>query len=1311
MPAYAVESTDDCLYLSDIAYMDKSEVAWDNTVHLDTNVDGGLISVYIDGEKVTFYKGIAAHAASNVYYDISEYVGKYDYFTAYAGIDATKGSNGDGVLICVYTSSDGTNWEIRENHFDTAVKGSDDAYVIKVELREGDKYLRLQAAANANNSYDHAVWADAKLVTENYLSEQETMTCDLKTVAEYDSIIKSMYSGGKVSDDLSLTLLQREFVSNVGYRTLMNFMNESTANQSTVAWLMNSEENLEYYLLGGIPDGTYLASLTQLTRLLQAHQSDMDITEATTYGNTTKGDLYKRMIIALSLTHSAHCGFWAGGTTSGSDGPNDSDAVTRYEIYKSMYERGKLTNKIFETRTVEEMRFVMNAIIDDESIEWLRDYTVAKGSTNPYTYISYGWGYNYSLEQYYSEENKSTWFDKYNLWNYNITYQQGYPKTWIVFEQGGVCGALSKTGTVIMNSYGIPASCVGQPGHCAYIYQSIDSSGRTVWNLGNDISGWSNSGRTEKLSSRFPCEWGDGGVATYTSTIKPDSYLFLSQQALDDYENYAEAEKIMMLAKVYAGDNDALEQIYLDALDAESIHWDAMLALVKLYVAESRSEEEVFALCEKIANTYTYHPLPMYDLLRQLSPLLTSNAYSLKYDTLMQTTLLTATKATSATSAQYSGVKAVANALLGNVDSTVATFSYDGEYAGQLRLTERYTANGVAWDFSLDGGKTWSDVITDSYYQFSEEELEQISAENDLKIHIVGVDYEDENIYTIDITQSTLPSTLYRNDYENRIIGVTSKMEWRASDDEEWTSFSVSNPRFTGNQSIQVRVKATGTVKESATTTYTFTEDNLPNTRLYIYNENISVSSYSTQTSVSDGIGGASKVASNTIDGTPNTYWATKTSDSARYIIYKLSEEKYISGLFYVGASSTMYGKASAIIVYVSEDGDTWTQVTDKVSLGNNTSYQQVNFKEDADGYTSYQAQYVKVVESSVYTFGGGAAMIGLFEDVTRQEVTPVEIVYSTDLLTNQDVTATIQGVGGNITVTNYDNSSYVFSSNGSFTFTYVDENGNEGEATATVTWIDKVVPEASVVYDTAEDGSNKVVATLTFTKPITLLGNEGVVEDTSASTPTYTYTFTQNGSVVVAFADDAGNTNAVTLVVDWLEEEEDEEPDIDVGDDGVDGYYVTHEEGTYPVMIYTSTTIKADNEEEGIDTSNSANYGVHYTVTIPQRIHLVNVNGSEVGGEGVYQQTFSINVVGDLGEAQKLVVTPEKEVTLAGSGFATGEKPCTIALTSGNETYLRSDIVTDGGCTVSYIATAELTPGAWQGWMDVSIALGMLEG
>jgi hypothetical protein len=406
-----------------------------------------------------------------------------------------------------------------------------------------------------------------------------------------------------------------------------------------------------------------------------------------------------------------------------------------------------------------------------------------------------------------------------------------------------------------------------------------------------------------------------------------------------------------------------------------------------------------------------------------------------------------------------------------------------------------------------------------------------------------------------------------------------------------------------------------------------------------------------------------------------------------------------------------MYGKASAIIVYVSEDGDTWTQVTDKVSLGNNTSYQQVNFKEDADGYTSYQAQYVKVVESSVYTFGGGAAMIGLFEDVTRQEVTPVEIVYSTDLLTNQDVTATIQGVGGNITVTNYDNSSYVFSSNGSFTFTYVDENGNEGEATATVTWIDKVVPEASVVYDTAEDGSNKVVATLTFTKPITLLGNEGVVEDTSASTPTYTYTFTQNGSVVVAFADDAGNTNAVTLVVDWLEEEEDEEPDIDVGDDGVDGYYVTHEEGTYPVMIYTSTTIKADNEEEGIDTSNSANYGVHYTVTIPQRIHLVNVNGSEVGGEGVYQQTFSINVVGDLGEAQKLVVTPEKEVTLAGSGFATGEKPCTIALTSGNETYLRSDIVTDGGCTVSYIATAELTPGAWQGWMDVSIALGMLEG
>ena len=84
-----------------------------------------------------------------------------------------------------------------------------------------------------------------------------------------------------------------------------------------------------------------------------------------------------------------------------------------------------------------------------------------------------------------------------NIIYHNITYQTGYPKLWIVFEEGGVCGALSKTGSNIWGSYGVPSSVVSQPGHAAYIYYSLDSNGNGIWNLYNDISGWQQSGKTE----------------------------------------------------------------------------------------------------------------------------------------------------------------------------------------------------------------------------------------------------------------------------------------------------------------------------------------------------------------------------------------------------------------------------------------------------------------------------------------------------------------------------------------------------------------------------------------------------------------------------------------------------------------------------------------------------------------------------------------------------------------------------------------------------------------------------------------------
>ena len=54
-----------------------------------------------------------------------------------------------------------------------------------------------------------------------------------------------------------------------------------------------------------------------------------------------------------------------------------------------------------------------------------------------------------------------------------------------------------------------------------------------------------------------------------------------------------------------------------------------------------------------------------------------------------------------------------------------------------------------------------------------EEEIKSINAEDDIYIHIVGVNYNEENLYKIDITETNAP-TLYNNDLEYHFHSMLS---------------------------------------------------------------------------------------------------------------------------------------------------------------------------------------------------------------------------------------------------------------------------------------------------------------------------------------------------------------------------------------------------------------------------------------------------------------------------------------------------------------------------------------------------------
>lgn len=386
---YNAKKDEDEVYLSDIDYLpgrNQSFPGWDQIRYDEVN-GGGKITLKIEGGAFAFEKGIWAHATSQITYDISEY--NYKYFTSYIGLNTTS-TAGNGVKFKIYTSADGTNWG--EPSVYTKTPGQE-ATFIKIDL-EGVNYLRLYADSNGSNAADHSVYGDAKL------TNNANPTLAFGTKEDYDEKIKEKYTNnGNITEELEFDILKRQFINNVGSFTLTAFYNASEDNKEAIDFLMTNQKALKYYILGGKPSvNNYYKSLTEFSRLYKNYKEDFNNTEVTKYG-TVLGDLYIRMAVSLSLTHTHRVGLWI---NNSSNSYNQSDSVRRYAIYKYMHKNGLLKGvagadlaEWFEDYTVEEMRYVMATSIDDESILWLNAYTqelidkYGSRYLTPHPYIAY----------------------------------------------------------------------------------------------------------------------------------------------------------------------------------------------------------------------------------------------------------------------------------------------------------------------------------------------------------------------------------------------------------------------------------------------------------------------------------------------------------------------------------------------------------------------------------------------------------------------------------------------------------------------------------------------------------------------------------------------------------------------------------------------------------------------------------------------------------------------------------------------------------------------------------------------------------
>ncbi len=1028
------------VYMSDIDPVYAS-IGWGSLMK-DENPENGEISLRVNGTGTGFAKGVAAHAESTLIYDVrSLYEQGFRYFQTYYGVNSTKAGS---VKFYMYTTGSddyGTDdWTEIEGVDHSVKSGSSAAGFIEIPLTEDMTYIKLYADPNGDNGQDHAVYGGAKFMTESYYHD------DVLTVAEYDAKIQEYYSqyGTDLWSDpeYEQLLLERDFVDKVGYEALQSIFNEDEGEgyKELVTWLFDNPSFLKTYLTSDSPGGNYLAgtysysgsyydsycnSLRTMYKLWKAHREDFE--------NTDNNGLDQKMIIAVSLSLTGSVKFWYG--TSGGTADTSitqPDPVERYEIYKEMYEDGSLLTSYFDQLYVPEMRYIMGSSIHNNEIEWGANLAKERNyNTNCYSWMYYQYGtFNYFQDKFYNEE---TWGEdpaydyvsKYLLNEYGITnYGYGdtttvkYPMNWIGMVDGGTCWPIANLCQNIWSSYGRPCYICGCWGgsHEVYMaynwYEDSDSSGRSGygrWTVENGLGvAWQdvNYGAYDSTGwhiARLICGWGTNSDSRYTNA----SYVILGQSAMNDYYNYVKAEELEMLSRVFADDEETLESIYWAMLDIEGFHYDAWRGLVKLYAASSaKSDEDRYNLAESMMaqSALYYYPIPLDDLLSVLKKSMSSTTYITMVENSEQETLRAASQTTDDEFYSAYAVQQVAKGLLGTGDSVVGSFSFDGENAGQIILDQEKFPHPEYWEYSLDGGNTWSEVIHDSevedaggleeiegittfsqmvventnVVQLTNEELAQINTEDNILIRFIQVpDYW----YTIYIEEAAKPvkgSTndvvgVYLNPWENQAIYATDSMEWRNAGDESggWTSFAAAQPDREANSEIDVRYTANGTYMagDYITLSYDNSDNNYKEEEGYYYVpiSRLTLYDYTSQTSSTRDI----KYA---LDGSIYSFYqSVTTTDYPIYVTLQLDTPAYLNKLEYqCNLGNTANGQVRKARVMVSMDGENWTEV---------------EYLEGSDGYANYAGG-----SSDYLEWGGGNSASG--KAPKQVYFTPVEAKY-----------------------------------------------------------------------------------------------------------------------------------------------------------------------------------------------------------------------------------------------------------------------------------------------------------------------------
>lgn len=374
--------------------------------------------------------------------------------------------------------------------------------------------------------------------------------------AVYDALVKSLKekaSDIKSDEYLHLSMLT-ELIRCTGAEVMTAFAKDKKKAKFLESFCKDSAW-LEFYLGGG----------------LVPHQKDLGLDILYRIWNEEKGKVAnKALAVALAS-------LWGGGENDKSPShlqlnPNRFNPVWRYNFFLKQEKENKLHPNYPKLRPWE-LRFVVgiaNQDWDDKSFEW-----AAENINLPWDqYHAACWAAVYT--------DPSRFGDSVQGGAYNMPYGE-MSNAETTQRNGGVCGALSHLGCFAAMAHGIPATTVGQPGHCAYGYRV--ERGKWVGGFGGPDGGMHNN---------------------IFGNVAPTSYL-LMESVFGDDKGVAKAYRKSYAARAMeaTGDTAAATEMWKSALEDSPLHPFFRKELHRLLKTADTTTETWYAYLMETIPLYT----------------------------------------------------------------------------------------------------------------------------------------------------------------------------------------------------------------------------------------------------------------------------------------------------------------------------------------------------------------------------------------------------------------------------------------------------------------------------------------------------------------------------------------------------------------------------------------------------------------------------------------------------------------------------------------------------------------------------------